>query len=157
MFVGLLWLAAPAYSETLACRVLTSPEISRALGQPVTQTATAPTPQQPAEKTSNCQWALTRVPRASLTLTIDTYAPNEVDAAWRSALDTYLHAGRMVQHVGAPAMWLPKKWGTTGLLYVKGRKAVCVLTIPQSGARDLSAAKTLAKLVLKRLASYSKQ
>jgi hypothetical protein len=154
ILTALLWLGAPAYSEPLACRVLTPAEISRAIGQPVTQVVAVPAA--PTGKTSNCQWPLTHAPRASLTLTIDAYAPKELDAAWRSALDTYLHAGRMVQNVGAPAMWVPKKWGTTGLLYVKARSAVCVLSVPQSATRDLNAAKALAKLAIKRLALYSK-
>jgi hypothetical protein len=139
-------------ADPLACRVLRSAAVTAALHQPVTQ---APAAASPSERTSNCQWALTDVPQASVTLTIDRYPPAELEAAWQSALDTYLHAGRMVRGVGLAAMWIPKKWGTTGLLYVKSRGAVCVLSVPRSGARELAAAKSLARGVVQRLSLYN--
>jgi hypothetical protein len=152
--VGVCAAAAQA-AEPVACRVLSSAEVTAALRQPVTQAPAAPSPAQASERSSNCQWTLTGVPQASLTLSIDRYPPAELEAAWQSALDTYLHAGRMIRGVGLAAMWIPKKWGTTGLLYVKSRGAVCVLSVPLSGARELAAAKSLARGVVRRLSVYN--
>jgi hypothetical protein len=131
--------------------MLSAAEVTRAFGRTATELSTAGSGARASA--NNCAWNFAGLPsRDAVTLTIDRYARGaELDAAWQSALDTYLHAGRMLNGLGAPAMWLPKKYGATGLLYLKAANAVCVISVPASGARELRAARSLAAKLLERV------
>ncbi len=155
MWAFTLALSAPAWcahgQKPLACQLLTGAEIARALGQPVAPVPAAQTSETP--RSSHCQWTLSNTPNQAVTLTIDRHTPAQIGAAWQSVVDTYGHAAVSVPHLRAAALWLPRKWGTTGLLYLRGARTVSVLALPQSDAKHLDAAISLARLLQKRVRS----